>query len=59
MKVWLLLALVILLLAFSRKEGFNPATTRPSRADESLVKTVAAYAGLDAVQDTAIHAAVV
>lgn len=53
MKVWLLLAIVILLLAFSRKEGFNPATTRPSRADESIVKTVTSYAGLDAVQDTA------
>jgi hypothetical protein len=53
MKVWLLLAIVIVLLALPRKEGFNPATTRPSRADESIVRTVTAYTGLNATSDTA------
>jgi hypothetical protein len=51
MKLWLLLAIVIVLIALSTREGFNPATTRPRRADQSLVRTVAAYTGLNATSD--------
>jgi hypothetical protein len=52
MKVWLLLAAVVLLFA-SHREGFNPAMTRPSPADESILKAVSSYTGLDATKDNA------
>ena len=52
MKIWLLLAAAILLLA-SRREGFNPAMTRPSPADESILSAVTSYTGLDKTNDNA------
>lgn len=52
MKIWLLLAAAILLLA-SRREGFNPAMTRPSPADESILNAVTSYTGLDKKKDNA------
>ena len=52
MKIWLLLAAAILLLT-SRREGFNPAMTRPSPADESILSAVTSYTGLDKTKDNA------
>ena len=52
MKIWLLLAIVLFLL-WNYQEGFNPATTRPSGADKSIIKAVTSYTGLDTKKDNA------
>jgi hypothetical protein len=45
--MWLyVLLLVVLVLLMSSRERFNPATERPTAADESVVAAVASYTGL-------------
>lgn len=44
--ILLLIGIVLLLVLFGRREGFNPATERPSASDPSIRATVKAYANL-------------
>ena len=45
MVLWILLLLVLLAIVLNVREGFNPATERPSSTDESLRRTIQAFAG--------------
>lgn len=45
MVLWILLLLVLLAILLNIREGFNPATERPSSTDESLRKSIEAFAG--------------
>lgn len=45
MVLWFLLFLAALVVLFQYREGFNPATERPSESDTSLRKAIEAFAG--------------
>ena len=45
MKLWIFLAIAILLILWGNREGFNPATERPTKTDTSLRRAIEAIAG--------------
>lgn len=45
MVLWVLLLLVLVAIVLNVREGFNPATERPSETDEALRKAIEAFAG--------------
>jgi hypothetical protein len=47
MKIWIFLILALLLLFWTTREGFNPATQRPEKTDPSLRRVVQSMGGLN------------
>ncbi len=45
MVLWILLLLALVAILINVREGFNPATERPSSTDQSLRKSIEAFAG--------------
>ena len=45
MKLWIFLAIAILLIVWGSREGFNPATERPTKTDTSLRRSVESIVG--------------
>ncbi len=59
MKIWILLILALVLLFLKTREGFNPATERPSATDPALKRAIEAQVGTTEGTKVAKYVAIV